>query len=363
MVTFIAIDDSENSTTGTVEVTVLDTTPPELSVVLKRSVLWPPNHKLSGIEATVTVTDIADPAPTFVMTSVTSNEPDYGKGDGDTINDIQGVQPGSADTEFQLRSERSGRGNERKYTIVYTATDASGNTSETTVCVIVPHDQSGMALASSGFTSDGRGLNPDVERFTLVVLGRPAGDLDDSIRNIDPKRAFVGNHLAAIASVADSRSHGDGDAAPDLVLTYPADVVRELLANLDADDTVALRYERRDGLGYLIEDIFALGPPVATVPDRRTGDELVGKAEQDASQSASIPARTVLVGATPNPFNATATILYDLATLSTVEIHVYGPSGAHVRTLLRSRMPAGRHRVVWDGRDSTGKVVASGVYI
>jgi hypothetical protein len=75
----------------------------------------------------VTVTDICDPMPTFVLTSITSDEPDNGLGDGDTADDIQGDALGTADVEFQLRSERAGGQDGRKYTIIYTAMDMSGN--------------------------------------------------------------------------------------------------------------------------------------------------------------------------------------------------------------------------------------------
>jgi hypothetical protein len=86
------------------------------------------------------VDDICDPHPTFVLTSITSNEPDNGLGDGDTPGDIQGADFGTADTSFKLRAERSGNLTGRVYTIVYTASDKSGNTSTATVRVLVPHN-------------------------------------------------------------------------------------------------------------------------------------------------------------------------------------------------------------------------------
>jgi hypothetical protein len=43
-------------------------------------------------------------------------------------------------TTFDLRAERSGRGDGRVYAITYRALDACGNSSEGTVVVYVPHD-------------------------------------------------------------------------------------------------------------------------------------------------------------------------------------------------------------------------------
>jgi len=150
-VTFTATDDSGNSATCTTAVTVIDTTPPDISVTVIPDTLWPPNHKMVDIVATVTVSDICDAAPSVVLTSVTSNEPDndQGKpydpqdstsGDGNTVDDIQGAETGEEDYEFQLRAERAGAGDGRVYTITYTVTDASGNSASASATVVVPHD-------------------------------------------------------------------------------------------------------------------------------------------------------------------------------------------------------------------------------
>ena len=138
-VTWTARDDSSNTGTATQTVLVVDTTPPELAVALSPDLLWPPNHKLERIRAALRVTDVCDPNPTVRLIAVTSSEPDNGLGDGDTVGDIQGAQAGTDDREFELRSERSGTGPGRVYTIVYEARDASGNTTVRTATVIVPH--------------------------------------------------------------------------------------------------------------------------------------------------------------------------------------------------------------------------------
>ncbi len=115
-----------------------DTTPPAIGVTFLPSILWPPNHKLVAVNASVSVVDDADPAPTLRLVSVVSNEPDNGLGDGDAPNDIVVIN----DTAFQLRAERSGGGNGRVYTATYQATDACGNTATATATVSVPHNKS-----------------------------------------------------------------------------------------------------------------------------------------------------------------------------------------------------------------------------
>ena len=144
----LTVDDSKGGTdTDEVIVEVVDTTPPTLSLTLSPDMLWPPNHKMVDIQATVTVADICDAAPSVVLASITSDEPDNGLGDGDKPNDIQGAEFGTADVGFRLRAERSGNGDGRAYAVTYTATDASSNSVSVSASVTVPHDL-GKPIAS-----------------------------------------------------------------------------------------------------------------------------------------------------------------------------------------------------------------------
>src|SRR5262249_56953602 len=90
-VTWTATDESTNASSATQTVTIVDTTPPTLTLSLSPTVLWPPDHRLVQITATITVSDTCDPSPTVQLVSISSNEPDNGLGDGDTANDIQGA--------------------------------------------------------------------------------------------------------------------------------------------------------------------------------------------------------------------------------------------------------------------------------
>ena len=137
LVTLQATDDAGNTGSDNVTVTVVDTTPPEISATATPNNLWSPDHKYVEVKATVTVYDVCDPSPTLTLVSITSNEPDNDVGDGNTVNDIVIIN----DFTFNLRAERSGTGCGRTYTITYQATDASGNTAMATVTVEVPHNQ------------------------------------------------------------------------------------------------------------------------------------------------------------------------------------------------------------------------------
>jgi predicted extracellular nuclease len=113
---------------------ICEATPPQVDIQLSQTVLWPPNHKYRVVNATVQASDNADPAPIVSLVSVTSDEPDDGEDDGNTVNDIV-IQ---GDYSFLLRAERSGVGDGRVYTITYQAIDACGNVTLANATVIVP---------------------------------------------------------------------------------------------------------------------------------------------------------------------------------------------------------------------------------
>ena len=76
-----------------------------------------------------------------------------------------------------------------------------------------------------------------------------------------------------------------------------------------------------------------------------------------------VPVRTALVSIQPNPFNPRTEIAFDLAGDGPVEISVYDLRGLRQRTLVAGEQPAGRHKIIWDGKDDRGLGVASGVYL
>lgn len=65
----------------------------------------------------------------------------------------------------------------------------------------------------------------------------------------------------------------------------------------------------------------------------------------------------------PNPFNPSTTIRYQVPQSGEVRLVIYNLTGQPVRTLLNTRVEAGLHTQLWDGRDDQGEQVSSGVYI
>ncbi len=65
----------------------------------------------------------------------------------------------------------------------------------------------------------------------------------------------------------------------------------------------------------------------------------------------------------PNPFNPITTIHYTIPTLGPVTLRVYDIEGRLVATVVDGESKApGAYTVTWDGRDTSGAEVASGIY-
>lgn len=169
---------------------------PNASFTLSPNSLWPPNHTMRTIS--VTANDV--PACfTWTLASVSSNEPDNGDDDGNTINDIQDVDAGTADASFKVRAERSGIGTGRVYTATFLLTDASGGTCTYTATVDVPLNMTPKAAASNVHIPDVATLDqnfPNPFNPSTTITYQLHRDADVTLRVYD---AF-GREVASLVS-------------------------------------------------------------------------------------------------------------------------------------------------------------------
>jgi len=64
----------------------------------------------------------------------------------------------------------------------------------------------------------------------------------------------------------------------------------------------------------------------------------------------------------PNPFNPSTHITYSLPREGLVFLAVYNAQGREVARLLEGYKEAGYYSALWDGRDTAGSMVSTGVY-
>ena len=74
------------------------------------------------------------------------------------------------------------------------------------------------------------------------------------------------------------------------------------------------------------------------------------------------PAELALHPGVPSPFSQSTRIDYELPASDHVRIGVYDVTGARIRTLVDESRGVGHYAATWDGRDDSGRRVASGVY-
>ena len=78
---------------------------------------------------------------------------------------------------------------------------------------------------------------------------------------------------------------------------------------------------------------------------------------------ANVPQNYRLQHAYPNPFNPTTTIRFSLPVATTINLKIYNVQGQMVRHLVEQTVATGQYAVHWDGRDDSGRSLASGTYV
>ncbi|KPL05542.1 MAG: hypothetical protein AMJ73_00345 [candidate division Zixibacteria bacterium SM1_73] len=83
---------------------------------------------------------------------------------------------------------------------------------------------------------------------------------------------------------------------------------------------------------------------------------------QDETGDREKPSEFALSQNYPNPFNQTTKIEFTLAKSGFVRLNIYDLLGRKVRTLVSEHLSSGYKSVLWDGKNDSGKDVASGIY-
>jgi hypothetical protein len=83
----------------------------------------------------------------------------------------------------------------------------------------------------------------------------------------------------------------------------------------------------------------------------------------DGGEDTGIPRVTSLMQNTPNPFNPSTVIGFNVNAGGKVLLEIYDVRGRRIRRLMDDRLGAGKYQVTWDGKDDRGRALPSGVYL
>ena len=155
----------------------------------------------------------------------------------------------------------------------------------------------------------------------------------------------------------------NGGATP-LFLSKSDEPGKVNLANGISDDDLAsgegLTAEIKFRVKSDFEDDVSIAITDAEIID---GFYLLNHVREMGSLTVAItPDRYDLAQNYPNPFNPSTTIEYALPKTSSVQLTIFNMAGQAARTLVDDRQKAGSYSVEWDGRDNSGRQMASGIY-
>jgi flagellar hook assembly protein FlgD len=83
----------------------------------------------------------------------------------------------------------------------------------------------------------------------------------------------------------------------------------------------------------------------------------------EGTQDGRVPNKIELLGNHPNPFNNITLIKFSLPKQSQIMLLVYNINGQLIRHLADGLYSGGIHQIMWNGKDDTGRIVASGTYL
>jgi len=197
------------------------------------------------------------------------------------------------------------------------------------------------------FNPKSRGVLP------AVILG--TADVD--ARDIDVASLALAGAQASGASIGDFGGAGDCPGSP-------SDGFDDLLVHFDSEDIAAGIGPVAKGesvtlalTGQLADGTSIEGEAVVRIVGAQRTDATPGADEHPASSTFALRQNV------PNPFNPRTRIAFDVPDGGgAVRLTVYDVSGRRVATLAEGPREAGVHTVEWNGRDSRGRAVASGVY-
>lgn len=211
--------------------------------------------------------------------------------------------------------------------------------------------KTGPAVYPGDCNNDGRVNEADV--LPLGIFYGVTGPNRNSFaegNSFAPKQALEWTDLRA--TYADANGDGEVNVSDLLVISANWDLSHPSAMPLDYSDL---------NLADYAEGFRQLRPALSGFAGSELGDRMM-EIVNSLSGDNSVPTEFSLLQNFPNPFNPQTSIMYTLPEPSYVRVTIHNILGQTVRTLVDEQQSAGFKSILWDGADSEGRQVSSGLY-
>lgn len=219
------------------------------------------------------------------------------------------------------------------------------------------HDGSGFLVAGGVFATPDPTASVEDRKLTATpIIANVDGDGDFEI--------FVGNHNGNFYGY-----HHTGVLMAGFPIRTDLSIFSTAAAgDLDKNGDIEVAFASYDGSVNVLDFSGPATPanlPWPTQGQNNARTSVYGEAgpfQTDAGELVSAVTDFSLHQNEPNPFRGTTTIRFASPREGLMTLRVFDVSGRVVKTLVDGVTPAGRHSVVWDGRDEKGRPASAGVY-
>jgi len=184
--------------------------------------------------------------------------------------------------------------------------------------------------------------------------------LNITLRGTKSNRSAIGTVVTAVTGTKRQRRDVDGGSG---FCSQPSLPVEFGFGQTTTVDSLIIRWP--SGIVQVLTNVAT--NQFLTVTEKGTPGLVTAVGEdEDASgaiEGQRVPTTYTLSQNVPNPFNPETIINFELPEVAEIRLSVTNLAGQEVRVLVQGVHQPGQYRVVWDGRDTTGQDVASGVYL
>ena len=183
----------------------------------------------------------------------------------------------------------------------------------------------------------------------------------------DSQEGMASEQLAEplVVSVVDEDGTAMAGVVVSFAVTAGGGTLSAATATTDANGRAATRLTlgSEPGTNTVSATVEGLEPRIFTATGQESPlvsffDTFLGGGKRVA-----LPDRPQLAQNAPNPFNSQTVLAYFLPAPGPTHVEVFALNGQRVAVLHQGPQQAGYHRLHWDGRDDTGRPVASGAYL